>query len=82
MSSCYRNSLVLADGIGARKIAFPSISTGAFGYPVASAAAVALHMAVNHARESPLDEIRFVLFSESDLEVYRNRLATCEEENE
>lgn len=74
--SAYQRSLEAAAREGCRTVAFPSISTGAYGYPVAAAARVAL-MAVRDALErSPgrFDEIRFVLFSAADLDAYRAAL--------
>lgn len=75
LGRCYRNCLALAAARGLRSIAFPSISTGAYGYPVAEAAAVAL-AAVREVLEpgSPLELVRFVLFGDSDLAVYRQEL--------
>lgn len=75
LASCYRRSLDLAREKGARTIAFPSISTGAYGYPVADAAAVAVAAVRSWAEEnadSGIDEVRFVLFSEADLGTYRD----------
>ena len=71
LARCYRNCLVLAAEQGLKSLAFPSISTGAYGYPVAEAAAVALGTVrdVLYAG-SPLGQVRFVLFSDSDLAVY------------
>jgi len=72
LARCYRNSLVLAAEHGLKSLAFPSISTGAYGYPVAEAAGVALGTVRDVLQEgSPLELVRFVLFSESDLVVYR-----------
>jgi O-acetyl-ADP-ribose deacetylase (regulator of RNase III) len=77
LASCYRSSLVLADSAGLRSLAFPSISTGIFGYPVAAAAAVALAtVAESLASGSSLELVRFVLFSPSDLDAYSRALAT------
>ncbi|HWW93576.1 MAG TPA: O-acetyl-ADP-ribose deacetylase [Vicinamibacteria bacterium] len=75
LARCYRNCLALAPSHGFTSLAFPSISTGAFGYPVEAAAAVALRAA----REvlmagSPLEVVRFVLFSDADLVAYRAAL--------
>jgi O-acetyl-ADP-ribose deacetylase (regulator of RNase III) len=76
LARCYRNTLALAQTHGLRSIAFPSISTGAFGYPVSCAAPVALD-AVSAALESDssIDLVRFVLFTASDLAAYRTALA-------
>ena len=75
LARCYRNSLALASAHGLRSVAFPSISTGAYGYPVADAAVVAL-AAVHQVLEagSSVELVRFVLFSDSDLATYREEL--------
>ena len=71
LASCYRNSLLRAVERGLTSIAFPSISTGAFGYPRAEAAAVAsLAVADFPAEESSIREVRLVFFSASDLELF------------
>jgi O-acetyl-ADP-ribose deacetylase (regulator of RNase III) len=75
LASCYRASLTLADEEGLASVAFPSISTGAFGYPVGKAAPVALAAIAGFlpsARTVRL--VRCVLFSESDLETYGRAL--------
>ncbi len=76
LASAYRRSLEEAEGAGCRTIAFPSVSTGVYGYPVADAAAVALATVASalEARPGRFDEVRFVLFSEADLETYRSAL--------
>jgi O-acetyl-ADP-ribose deacetylase len=72
----YLNSLKLAADHGARTIAFPAISTGIYGYPVEQAARVAIEAAQEFAkRDSRLSEIRFILFSDRDLELYQDALA-------
>ncbi|MEM2601333.1 MAG: macro domain-containing protein, partial [Candidatus Hadarchaeales archaeon] len=56
---------------GIKRISFPSISTGAYGYPVEKASRVALRAVKEFLeREDRLEEVRFVLFTESDLRVY------------
>ncbi len=72
LASCYRSCLALAEQHGFRTIAFPSISTGVYGYPIAAAAEVALREIGSYVKGSrdAFDEIRFVLFSAADLEVY------------
>ncbi len=75
LARCYRNCLALAAEQGLKSLAFPSISTGAYGYPVAEAAAVALGTVRDVLQAgSPLEQVRFVLFTDSDLAVYRAAL--------
>ena len=63
LAECYRNSLALADDIGATSIAFPAISTGAYGYPVEEAARVAL--AAVRDTQTRVVLVRFVLFDQA-----------------
>jgi O-acetyl-ADP-ribose deacetylase (regulator of RNase III) len=75
LASCYRNSLKLAVENGLKVIAFPSISTGAYGYPIEQAAEIAVRTAKAFLQESGgIEEIIFVLFSASDLKVYQSIL--------
>jgi len=71
LASCYRNAVELAEQAKAASIAFPAISTGAFGYPMESAARVAFK-AVTEAlpRLSSVRHIRFVLRHPTDLDVH------------
>jgi O-acetyl-ADP-ribose deacetylase (regulator of RNase III) len=73
---CYRNSLELARRYGLRTVAFPSISTGVYGYPVQEAAKRALNTVKDVLASNPdaYDEVRFVLFSEEDLATYRSAM--------
>jgi len=76
LASCYRSSLELAVKHGLRTVAFPSISTGAYGYPLDQAAPTALK-AVKEAIEAhphDLDEVRFVLFGEQAYAAYAQAL--------
>jgi O-acetyl-ADP-ribose deacetylase (regulator of RNase III) len=67
LASCYRNALRLADQNGIASIAFPAISTGAFGYPVEPAARVALQTIRDELPGlSSVRHIRLVLFSAAD----------------
>ncbi len=75
LASAYESSLRTAAESGARTIAFPSISTGAYGYPKVSAAAIAMGAVASHAPELGLREVRFVLFSDADLKVYQQALS-------
>jgi O-acetyl-ADP-ribose deacetylase len=63
LASCYEQSLRVAGELGARTVAFPAISAGAYGWPPASAARIALG-AVSRAK-ARVEEARFVLFSET-----------------
>lgn len=78
LASAYRWSLRLAEEHGLRSVAFPSVSTGAYGYPVAEAARVALKTVAAYLREagasSPLREVVFVLFDERTLRAYEEAL--------
>lgn len=76
LAAAYRNSLRVAVENGLKSIAFPSISTGAYGYPVEKAARTALAAVKGFIEENTtLDEVVFVLFSEQDYEVYGRALA-------
>jgi O-acetyl-ADP-ribose deacetylase (regulator of RNase III) len=68
---CYVNSIRLAGEHGIRSIAFPAISTGAYGYPFEDAARIAV-ASVRDALSDPtsVEIVRFVCFSERDWNVY------------
>jgi O-acetyl-ADP-ribose deacetylase len=72
LAACHTESLRIADELGARTIAFPAISTGAFGYPVEEAAGVAIE-AVRGA-ETQVQEVRFVLFGREAFEAFERAL--------
>ncbi len=79
LASAYRESLARAEEAGCRTVAVPSISTGAYGYPVDLAAEVALGAVAGRlAAGSPLEEVRFVLFSTGDLAAYETALDLLE----
>jgi O-acetyl-ADP-ribose deacetylase (regulator of RNase III) len=74
LAQAYRNSLRLAVFKGLKTVAFPSISTGAYGYPVEDACRVALEAVKEFLeKEDSLDVVVFVLFSESAFEVYADK---------
>lgn len=71
----YENSLNLASEQGLKSIAFPSISTGVYGFPIEEAAPIAIKAVLKHL-EAPtsLEEVQFVLFSQGDLDLYLKTL--------
>lgn len=73
LGNCYRNSLRLAAANGVRTIAFPSISTGVYGYPKEQAARTAVGMMSEH--EAQFDEIIACCFGEADRVLYERILA-------
>ncbi|MGW5261554.1 O-acetyl-ADP-ribose deacetylase [Microbispora sp. NPDC004025] len=73
LASCYRESLVVADGLGAGTVAFPAISTGIYRWPVEDAARIAIN-AVRQAAPAVVEEVRFVLFSTAAYAVFETAL--------
>ena len=73
LASCHTESLRVADELGARTVAFPAISTGVYGYPVAEAAAVAVEAV--RAADTGVEEVRFVLFGRDAYEAFERALA-------
>jgi len=77
LASCHRRALEVADELDCRTVAFPAISTGVYGYPVDRAAEVAFRATSDELeRRTRIDEVRFVLFSAEDLDVYRSKLSS------
>lgn len=75
LASAYRESLQLAVSHGIKTISFPSISTGAYGYPVVEAAHVALKAIMDFLEEDVhLQRVNMVLFSQSASEIYERTL--------
>ncbi len=75
LADCYRNALKLADEHGLTSIAFPAISTGAFGYPMEEAARVAFRTIKEVAPTlKNVQRVRLVLYSSKDLEVHKRVL--------
>jgi len=71
LARAYKNCLALALKMEIKTISFPSISTGAYGYPVEKASRVALRAVVDFLGENTgIEEVRFVLHSEHDLRIY------------
>lgn len=76
LASCYQHALGLADQRDLSSIAFPAISTGAFGYPMSSAARVALGTVVSQAGTlASVRHVRFVLHTPGDLAIHEAVLA-------
>jgi O-acetyl-ADP-ribose deacetylase (regulator of RNase III) len=75
LASCYRESLKLASARGLKSLAFPSISTGVYGYPMADAAQVALNTVTDYLAQHPeIKLVRFVLLGRPAYEVYEKVL--------
>jgi O-acetyl-ADP-ribose deacetylase (regulator of RNase III) len=75
LAGAYRESLKLALKKGLRSVAFPSLSTGAYGYPLAEAAEAALKTVLGFIRENPVfDRVGFVLFGSASYQAYQNAL--------
>jgi O-acetyl-ADP-ribose deacetylase len=73
LAACHTNALRVAGELGAHTVAFPAISTGVFGYPVAEAAPVVV--AAVRGADTSVQEVRFVLFDEATLEVFGREVA-------
>jgi hypothetical protein len=70
-STCYRNSLRIAAGLGAHRVAFPAISTGIYRWPVEAAATIALTAVTATSTDTPgITTVRFVLFDQRTLEAF------------
>ncbi|MCO5994908.1 O-acetyl-ADP-ribose deacetylase [Actinoallomurus rhizosphaericola] len=73
LASCYRESLRVADELGAATVAFPAVSAGIYGWPLDDAARIAVGTV--RATPSRVDEVRFVLFSTDVHEAFARALA-------
>ena len=75
LANAYKNSLELAIKNNGKSISFPSISTGAYGYPINEAAEIALKTVIDFVKANKeLSLVRFVLFSDRDFEAYKKAL--------
>ncbi|CAL9577841.1 O-acetyl-ADP-ribose deacetylase [Streptomyces sp. enrichment culture] len=72
LASCYRESLRVADELGARTVAFPAISTGVYRWPLDDAARIAVETV--RAAKTEAEEVRFVLFDERAYDRFAERL--------
>lgn len=78
LARAYRNSLALALKMGLKSVSFPSISTGAYGYPVERASVIAIRATLDFLQENTgIEEVRFVLHSPHDLQIYKKALKTA-----
>ncbi len=76
LANCYRNAIKTAEENKIDSIAFPAISTGAFGYPVEAATDVVVSVIQDVCPDTKyLKKLRFVLFSRSDLSIYQEKLS-------
>ncbi|WP_405528003.1 O-acetyl-ADP-ribose deacetylase [Streptomyces avidinii] len=73
LASCYRESLRVADELGARTVAFPAISTGIYGWPMDDGARIAVET-VRSAR-TEVQEVRFVLYDAAAFEAFEAAVA-------
>ena len=82
LANCYKNSLQVAVDHGIRTVAFPSISTGVYSYPLNQAADIAINTVHTFLKENPdsLDEVMWVLFDAGTKAAYDNALASLEAE--
>jgi len=69
LASCYRESLRVADELGARSVAFPAISTGVYRWPMDDAARIAVRTVEQ--TSTAVAEVRFVLFSDEAYDIFR-----------
>lgn len=74
LASCYRESLRVADELGARTVAFPAISTGIYGWPLDDGARIAVET-VRRTRTA-VEEVRFVLFDEQAYRAFDRRIGS------
>lgn len=72
LTSCYRESLRVADELGARTVAFPAVSAGIYGWPLEDAARIAVETV--RATETAVDEVRFVLFDERAYDAFATQV--------
>jgi len=76
LSGCYKNSLEIAASRTIRSIAFPAISCGVYGYPIEEACKVAVDTTTAFLEDHDIiEKVIFVLFSQSEYQVYRNYLS-------
>ncbi|MDP3150751.1 MAG: O-acetyl-ADP-ribose deacetylase [Ignavibacteria bacterium] len=79
LANCYKNSLRLAVENGIKTIAFPSISTGVYHFPIEKASNIAIREVLSFIKDVPLiEKVLFVCFTKFDLDVYKKNLETLD----
>jgi O-acetyl-ADP-ribose deacetylase len=76
LADCFRNSLAVADELGAKSVAFPAISTGVYRWPVDDAARIALESL--RATDTRVHEVRFVLFDQRAYDAFSAQASATE----
>ena len=76
LADCFRNSLAIADELGAGTVAFPAISTGVYRWPVDDAARIALETV--RATDTQVNEVRFVLFDQRAYDAFTAQASSTE----
>jgi O-acetyl-ADP-ribose deacetylase (regulator of RNase III) len=77
LARCYRNSLALAEKQGFRSIAFPSISTGVYSFPLERAARIAVYEIITMLRQTDaIDKVLIVCWGDESYKAYSEALAT------
>lgn len=80
LAGCYRRSLEVALGNGAKSVAFPAISCGVYGYPIPEAARIAMKTAAEFLKtHQGVELVRFVLFTQDVCQVFEEALDECRE---
>ena len=81
LASAYRTCLEIADAENLRSVAFPSLSTGAYGYPIRDAARIALSTVIVHLEgDTGIETVRFVLFGQAAYDAFEQALRDIENE--
>ncbi len=76
LAACYRNSLALAAQKGARRIAFPAVSCGVYGYPLEQACRIAVDTTLAFlAEDDRIERVIYMLFSGKDRRIYEDHIA-------
>jgi len=79
LANCYKNSLHIAVENGIKTIAFPSISTGVYHFPIEKASLIAIREVLSFLeKEASIEKVLFVCFSRSDYDIYRKNFAEFE----